>query len=156
MELKAYDGIGQWIREKLIEAGSRGVVCADLYSELNELRKIGKAPPTFRRMKLHSFYRYFAFLYQLKWIEETTETEPGYQKYGTARLRVDRRYYRITKKGLDTSVTDWANPLASQYPDWSGEGERKREYMKKWRESERGREYMREYMRKRRKKKEKG
>ena len=132
MEPRVYYGIGQYIRDKLVEAGNKGVVCADLYSELNELRRIGEAPPTFRRMRLHSFYRYFHWLTKLEWVEPTNITEVSYQKGGTIPLLVDRRYYKITKKGLDTPRMYWANPLASGAPDWGPGGEKKKEYMREW------------------------
>lgn len=109
---------GEFIRQRLIEAGDRGVVIADLHRERKanhiELGVIYKGGT------YQSFSRLFYFLEQLKWVEPTGVKEPGITKGDAHRLLSSRTYYRITSEGLAHLEVDWTDPIAVLHPEWAG------------------------------------
>lgn len=109
---------GQFIRQRLIEAGDRGVVIADLHKERKATHK--EAGIIFKGGTYQSFARLFYFLEQLKWVEPTGVKEPGVTKGNAHRLLSSRTYYRITSEGLSRSETDWTDPIAILHPEWAG------------------------------------
>ena len=109
---------GQFIRTRLVEAGDKGVVIADLHKERKaNWRELGLV---YKTGTYHSFARLFYFLEQLAWVETTGETEEAFGKGGTSVLLATRTYYRITKEGLSHPETDWMDPLAAKYPELTG------------------------------------
>ncbi len=109
---------GQFIRSKLVEAASKGVVIADLHKERKaNWRELGLV---YKTGTYHSFARLFYFLEQLGWVETTGETEEAFAKGGTSVLLAVRTYYRITDEGLARSEIDWTDPLAVKYPQFTG------------------------------------
>lgn len=103
--------------EKLI---SRMVVSgADVTEEQAERiyqRELKRVSRKFTHMRYHSFLMYFSVLKRHGWVEATGETEPStiQSNYSEAPERV---YYRITKKGMEASDEEWANPLFALYPE---------------------------------------
>ena len=109
---------GQFIRSKLIEAGDKGVVIADLHKERRaNWRELGL---TYKTGTYHSFARLFYFLEQLGWVETTGETEISHAKGTISELLSPRTYYRITNEGLAHDEIGWTDPLAALHPEFSG------------------------------------
>ena len=119
---------GNWIKEKLIEAGDRGCVCADLHRERKEL-----GSGVFHKNGTYAgFARLWWVLKTLGWIEPTGEQEVSFIKGTTIEFsrkgttagiepgNVPRIYFRITAKGLAASDTEWTDPLGTLYPHWRG------------------------------------
>jgi len=126
--------VAQWFRKKLLEASQRGIVPADLFSELKSMRKshtLGSI--TYNGGRVHSMYRQFRCLAQLGWIKRTGIREQSTSKGGDTRLIVNRTYFAITPKGRLTPEQLWSNPLIILYPDWAASGDRKQAYMRAWR-----------------------
>jgi len=117
---------GQWIKEELVSAASKGVVIADLHKK----RKVQheELGITYRKGTYHSFARYFYFLVQLKWVEKTGEEEVSHTKGDSYELLAPRTYYRITSEGLARSDTDWYDLLATTHKKWTG-SERRKKYV---------------------------
>lgn len=109
---------GQFIRQRLVEAGSKGVVIADLHKERKaNWKELGI---TYKTGTYHSFARLFYFLEQLGWVETTGKTEEAFAKGTTSVLLATRTYYRITDEGLAHPEIDWTDPLAAKYPELTG------------------------------------
>ena len=64
--------------------------------------------------RYHSFVNYFNMLRRLGWIEEVTEEPSGPQEYDPKFQ--PRRFYRLTKKGIDAPDYEWSNPKLVLYP----------------------------------------
>jgi len=77
------------------------------------LRRI---PYKLTNCRYHSFQRYFHWLKQLGWVEFTGEEETSsvQQKYPNA---APRRYYRLTRKGIEAPDNEWSNPQLTLYPE---------------------------------------
>jgi len=109
---------GQFIRQRLVEAGSDGVVIADLHKERKaNWRELGL---TYKTGTYQSFCRLFFFLEQLKWVERTDKTEASHAKGGVTELLAPRIYYKISDEGLSHDETDWMDPLSAKYPELTG------------------------------------
>ena len=109
---------GQFIRARLIEAGGKGVVIADLHKERKaNWRELGLV---YKTGTYHSLSRLFYFLQQLGWVEATGETEEAFAKGTTSILLAPRTYYRITDDGLTHPEEDWMDPLSAKYPELTG------------------------------------
>ena len=108
---------GLWIREKLVEAGDRGVVPADLH---HERLVYGRAMGFYKGGTYHSFVKYFYWLQRLGWVEPTGEEEPSTIRGGDKPINpeVPRKYFRITRMGRDIDIIEWSDPLraAGWYP----------------------------------------
>lgn len=70
--------------------------------------------------RYHSFRRYFHWLKQLQWVEFTGEEE-------TSSLQEvyppgpPRRYYRLTRKGIEAPDYEWSRPQLTLYPEIKGQ-----------------------------------
>jgi|YelNatPaOPRAMG01_1025707.scaffolds.fasta_scaffold45536_1 hypothetical protein len=69
--------------------------------------------------RYHSFRRYFHWLKQLGWVEFTgREEHSSMQDYYPK--APPRRYYRLTKKGLEAPYHEWSRPQRVLYPEIGG------------------------------------
>ncbi|MCK4722654.1 MAG: hypothetical protein KAT75_05090 [Dehalococcoidia bacterium] len=76
---------------------------------------MSRMPYKLVKCRYHSFQRYFHWLKQLGWVEFTDEEEPAaIQEYYPE--APPRRYYRLTKKGIEASDREWSNPQLALYP----------------------------------------
>ena len=109
---------GMWIKSKLIAAGERGCVIADLHKERKaEHERFGIL---YKGGTYPSFRRFFRWLIQLGWVERTEETETSYAKGDSYELKNPRTFYRITSEGLTASDLEWSDPLYTKHPEWAG------------------------------------
>ena len=69
--------------------------------------------------RYHSFRRYFHWLKQLEWVEFTGEEEPStlQEVYPPS---PPRRYYRLTRKGMEAPDPEWSRPQRVLYPEIGG------------------------------------
>jgi hypothetical protein len=69
--------------------------------------------------RYHSFRRYFHWLKQLQWVEFTGREEPSTLQdvYPPA---PPRRYYRLTRKGIEAPDYEWSRPQRVLYPEIGG------------------------------------
>jgi hypothetical protein len=74
--------------------------------------------------RYHSFVNYCGMLKKLGWLEEVTEEPSGPQEYDPKFQ--PRRYYRLTKKGIDAPDYEWSNPKLTLYPQFSLEYHREK------------------------------
>lgn len=110
---------GEFVRQRLIEAGDKGVVIADLHRERKEHYSELELRPI--RGVYQSFARFFYYLFQLGFIEKTGETEPSKGKGDDYKLQSDRTYYRITTTGINADIVKWYNPRLALHPRPIGE-----------------------------------
>ena len=76
---------------------------------------MSRMPYKLVKCRYHSFQRYFHLLKQLEWVEPTGEEEPAaMQEYDPE--APPRRYYRLTKKGIEALDREWSNPQLALYP----------------------------------------
>jgi len=73
-----------------------------------------RIPYKLTRCRYHSFVNYCGMLRRLGWIEEVTEELSGPQEYDPKFQ--PRRYYRLTRKGIDAPDPEWSNPKLVLYP----------------------------------------
>jgi len=105
---------GEWLRQKLIDAGASGVCISDLHSERKtHYNKLGLLPVS---STYHSFHQYFTWLLKLGFIERTDKTEPSKAKGGEYQLKKPRLFYRITSLGISAELSKWNNLRLSCYP----------------------------------------
>lgn len=107
---------GDFIRERLIEAGDKGVCPADLHRERKaNWEELGLKKVTGIH---HSFQVFFAVLIRLKWVEKTGEEEVAHRKGSFNELNpsIPRKFYRITPEGLAQEESAWKNPVRVLYP----------------------------------------
>jgi len=123
--------IGDDIRERLLEAGSRGVVIADIFKDM-------KGRQT--RATYCSFARYFWLFKKLGFIEPTTETEVAWSAtdWGKNPGLPDRAYFRMSSAGRKAPPHQWTNPMRTLFDRVHGRGAWK-EYMKEHRKPSTGR-----------------
>jgi len=114
---------GLWIRDKLMEAGDKGMTVADLHKlrvELGKFQIDNKVEYGFvediARYKggtYNSFARYFHWFKQLGFVEEV-RTEPSTTKGSDTKPEKeyrDRHYYRISTKGKRAPIDEWYDPI---------------------------------------------
>lgn len=104
---------GQWLRQKLIDAGDSGVCISDLHAERKaHYFELGLLPvsSTYR-----SFWQYFYWLLRLGFIERTDKTEPSKAKGGERKLAKPRMFYHITPMGIFAELSKWNNIRLSLY-----------------------------------------
>jgi hypothetical protein len=77
---------------------------------------MSRMPYKLFKCRYHSFQRYFHWLKQLKWAEFTGREEPSslQDNYPDA---PPRKYYRLTRKGLEAPDYEWSNPQLTLYPE---------------------------------------
>ena len=121
-----------WENEARIKAG-KSIYSPEEYAERVDwfLRRI---PYKLHKARYHSFQRYFHWLKQLGWVELTGEEEmSSVQEYYSE--APPRKYYRLTKKGMDAPDYEWSRPQLVLYPQFGLEyfrGKRKEhQYSKK-------------------------
>lgn len=73
--------------------------------------------------RYHSFVNYCGMLKRLGWLEETGEEESSEaQQIERGVIRNPkgqlRRYYRLTRKGIDAPDPEWSNPKLVLYPQF--------------------------------------
>jgi len=131
--------IGEWIRGELETAGDKGVVAADLFTELRTTHDV--IGVIYKGGTYNSFARFFFWLKQLKYVEKTGETEVSLQRGkitnqeyapGAYPLKAPRTYYCLTDEGKVSLIEDWCNPLAAVHPEWAPSGWRRQELIKRW------------------------
>ena len=76
---------------------------------------MNRMPYKLFKCRYHSFQRYFHWLKQLKWVQFTGREELSalQESYPGA---PPRKYYRLTKKGIDAPDYQWSNPQLTLYP----------------------------------------
>ena len=138
--------IGEWIHNKLETAGNKGVVSADLFTELRTTHDV--IDVTYKGGTYNSFARLFFWFKQLKYVEKTGVTEVSHQRgeitngeytIGENPLKAPRTYYRLTDEGKASPIKNWYNPLATVHPDWAPSGEKRQKQKKRWREEKKER-----------------
>ncbi len=92
------------------------------------------------KARYHSFQRYFHWLKQLAWVEFTGEEEKSSVQENVEQSRPEyqappRRYYRLTKKGIEAPDYEWSRPQLVLYPqfplEYFREKRRERKYAPK-------------------------
>jgi len=121
-----------WENEERIRKGKPAYTPEEYEERVDwHLRRI---PYKLHKARYHSFQRYFHWLKQLGWVEETGEEETSsvQENYPPA---APRKYYRLTKEGREAPDWEWSRPQLVLYPYIGGEKaeryfERKREERK--------------------------
>lgn len=78
-----------------------------------------RIPYKLHRARYHSFSRYFHWLKQLEWVESTGVEEPSALQEGYPDAP-PRKYYRLTKKGIEAPDWEWSRPQIVLYPEIGG------------------------------------
>jgi len=99
-----------FIRQCLIEAGSKGVVSADTFRHRKENDVLN------HKGTYASYCKLLQILRRLKWIEPTGQTETAHAKGNGYQLHQPRTFYKITSEGLARPEEDWSNPRLVLYP----------------------------------------
>jgi len=98
------------------------------------------------KCRYHSFNRYFRYLIQLKWVEPTGyEESSALQDYYPP--APSRKYYRLTRKGVEASEAEWSNPQRTAYETVKGRAWE--EYKRIWRAEKGKKRYRRKRPRER-------
>jgi len=125
---KTLVNLGLFIKVYLIEHGEacQQDIHEGYRDKLREIYELhGRRFTKQDRMKYHSFTRFFYFLKQLGFAEESGKEEvSSFQElYSKAHPEEEipgeippRVYYRLTDKGGKASDVDWSNPLRALYP----------------------------------------
>jgi len=104
-----------WENDRRIKAGKEG------YTELEYAERVAwhlsRIPYKLVKCRYHSFVMYFGMLKKLKWVEATGVEEASipqdyYEDFEP------RRYYRLTKKGIEAPDGEWSNPHRTLYPQF--------------------------------------
>ncbi len=126
---KAYSqDVVAWENDERVRAG-KGPYTEEEYAERVDwhLRRI---PYKLVKARYHSFQRYFHWLKQLRWVEATgieekssvqenveiSRSEAGLTPYETP----PRKYYRLTREGIEAPDYQWSNPLITCHPEIAG------------------------------------
>ncbi len=124
-----------WENERRIRA-SQPIYTPEEYAERVDWH-FRRIPYKLVKARYHSFQRYFHWLKQLGWVEFTGQEEISTpQSYMPDYPQVPpRKYYRLTKKGIDAPDHQWSNPQLTLYPerglDYFREKRKGRLYVKK-------------------------
>jgi len=93
-----------------------------IYTDTEYLERLewhlGRIPYKLVKCRYHSLVTYFGMLKKLGWVEETGKEEKSapqdyYEGFQT------RRYYRLTRKGIEAPDYQWSNPHRTLYPEFS-------------------------------------
>ncbi len=107
-----------WENDKRVKAG------LGLYTELEYAERVDwhlrRIPYKLVKCRYHSFVMYFNMLKNLNWVEPTGEEEVStpqdyYEGFEP------RRYYRLSKKGIEAPDWEWSNPHRVLYPEFTPE-----------------------------------
>jgi hypothetical protein len=77
---------------------------------------MSRMPYKLFKCRYHSFQRYFHWLKQLGWVEFTGREEAS-SLQGNYPDAPSKRYYRLTRKGLEAPDYEWSNPQLTLYPE---------------------------------------
>ena len=105
--------LGEWIRDRLVAAGSAGLTCADLHVARKREPDLINRGGTY-----NSFARFFHWYKQLGYIEETGVVEDSESKGGGHSTLQPRKYFRITDAGLSAVPWGWIDPIGTLHPEW--------------------------------------
>jgi hypothetical protein len=78
---------------------------------------MARTPYKLTSCRYHSFVNYCGMLRRLGWLEEVSEEPSGPQEYDPKFQ--PRRYYRLTRKGIEAPDPEWSNPKLVLYPQFS-------------------------------------
>jgi hypothetical protein len=80
---------------------------------------LARIPYKLAKCRYHSFQRYFHMLKQLEWVEFTGQEERSTpQRWMRDHPAASpRRFYRLTKAGIEAPDEDWSNPQCALYPE---------------------------------------
>ena len=112
---RAYaEGAVDWENDERVRRG-KPIYTPDEYEDrfMDILRRI---PYKLTKCRYHSFQRYFYWLKQLEWVEFTGEEEMSsvQANYPDA---PPRKYYQLTRKGIEAPDREWSNPQLTLYPE---------------------------------------
>jgi hypothetical protein len=104
-----------WENEARIRVG-KSIYSPEAYAERVEwfLRRI---PYKLHKCRYHSFQRYFHWLKQLEWVEFTGKEEPSALQDNCPDAP-PRKYYRLTRKGIEAPNHEWSRPQVVLYPQF--------------------------------------
>ena len=104
-----------WENERRIKAGK------EPFTELEYAERVAwhlrGIPYKLVKCRYHSFVMYFGMLKKLGWVETTGVEEPStpqdyYEDFEP------RRYYRLTRQGIEAPDYEWSNPHRTLYPQF--------------------------------------
>lgn len=80
---------------------------------------VARIPYKLAKARYHSFQRYFHLLKQLDWVKFTGEEEASafQEATGDHPAASPRKFYHLTREGIDASDDDWSNPQHAVYPE---------------------------------------
>lgn len=117
--LKAYaeDAVAYENEERIRR--KRPIYTPEEYEERVKWHK-ARVPYKLTAARYHSFQRYFHWLKQLGWVEFTGEEETSavQENYPPG---PPRKYYRLTRKGIDAPDYEWSRPQLALYPEINGQ-----------------------------------
>jgi hypothetical protein len=112
-----------------------------IYTEAEYMERLeyymSRIPYKLVKCRYHSFQRYFHWLKQLGWVEftgkeEKSSVQENMPNYPQA---PPRRFYRLTRKGIEAPDYEWSNPQLTLYPErpleYFREKRRQRKYFSK-------------------------
>ena len=112
-----------------------------IYSEAEYVERLdyylSRIPYKLVKCRYHSFQRYFHWLKQLRWVEFTgREERSSVQENMPDYLQAPpRKYYCLTRKGIDAHDYEWSNPQLTLYPqrplEYFRQKRRERRYARK-------------------------
>jgi hypothetical protein len=104
-----------WENEARIRAG-KSIYTPEAYFERVDwfLRRI---PYKLHKCRYHSFQRYFHWLKQLGWVEFTGKEESSALQDNCPDAPA-RKYYRLTRKGIEAPNHEWSRPQLVLYPQF--------------------------------------
>lgn len=104
-----------WENDRRIRAGKKAYTESE-YAE-RVAWHLSRIPYKLVKCRYHSFVMYFGMLKKLKWVEPT-----GQEEASTPQDYYDgfepRRFYRLTKKGIEAPDDQWSNPHRTLYPQF--------------------------------------
>jgi len=120
--LKAYaEDATAWENEARIREG-KPIYTAEEY-ERRVAYHLTHIPYKLTGARYHSFRRYFHWLKQLGWVEftgeeETSSVQEAMPDYPEA---PPRKYYRLTREGIEAPDPEWSRPQLVLYPEIKGQ-----------------------------------
>ena len=112
---RAYaEGAVDWENDERVRRGKPIYTPEEYENRLMDILR--RIPYKLTKCRYHSFQRYFHWLKQLEWVEFTGEEEVSsvQANYPDA---PPRRYYRLTRKGIEAPDREWSNPQLTLYPE---------------------------------------
>lgn len=94
-----------------------------IYGEAEYMERLeyylSRIPYKLVKCRYHSFQRYFHWLKQLRWVEFTgREEKSSVQENMPDYLQAPpRKYYRLTRRGIEAHDCEWSNPQLTLYPE---------------------------------------